>query len=175
MHIIWANKILMLLSDLMCQLTAPITIGLDNQVVVLALNNQLTKPSHYLLDLIHSTTKNLHGKQDKIQNSAKLHKAKCLGRPLTTKIHSIVDLKIQWVPGHVDFSPTKKPTQMPNKRQEETPAPTIPFQNHSKRTFLPAFQQSSKPRRLRYTTGGSTDGKPYQDIATYTPLTNQHL
>ena len=47
---------------LLTQVTRPIprvTIGLDNQAVLLGLKNQRTKPSHYLLDKVHDTLEDL--------------------------------------------------------------------------------------------------------------------
>ena len=58
------------------QITGKVLIGLKNQAVIQALNNQSTKPAHYLLDHIHSATETLQQKQDQIQNAADFSKAK---------------------------------------------------------------------------------------------------
>ena len=44
-----------------------ITIGTDNQAVLLGLKNQKPKPSHYLLDLIHSSLEDFQNMQLKMQ------------------------------------------------------------------------------------------------------------
>ena len=59
-----------LLTGLACQLINAVLISLDNQAVIQALNNQTSKPSHYLLDLIHTACEKLQEKQDKLQNAA---------------------------------------------------------------------------------------------------------
>ena len=44
-----------------------ITVGTDNQVILLGLKNQRPKPSHYLLDLIHSSLKDFQNTQSKMR------------------------------------------------------------------------------------------------------------
>ena len=46
---------LFLLTHILRAILTTIIIGLDNQAVIQALNSQLAKPSHYLLDLIHDS------------------------------------------------------------------------------------------------------------------------
>ena len=83
-------------------------ISLDNQVAIKALNNQLPHPSHYLLDHIHTTIEKLHEKQDKLQNADDFSRARHAANPLVVNSRGIIDLKLQWVPGHVDFPPNEK-------------------------------------------------------------------
>ena len=54
------------------QLTDTVLISSDNQASLKALNNQNTKPGHYLLDEVHDAAEALHAKQDKLFN-ARLH------------------------------------------------------------------------------------------------------
>ena len=89
-------------------LTTTTLIGLDNQATIKALNNQLPHPSHYLLDHIHTAIEKLHEKQDKLQNADDSRRVRHTANPLITNSHGIIDLKLQWVPGHVDFPPKKK-------------------------------------------------------------------
>ena len=67
------------LINLVCQLTNTTLISLDNQAVIQVLNNEMPKPSHYLLDHIHSACEKLQDKQDKLQNAADFHKVRQQG------------------------------------------------------------------------------------------------
>ena len=51
---------LYLLIRLTAQITRKALIGLNNQAAIWSLTNQSTKPSHYLLDHIHSAAEKLH-------------------------------------------------------------------------------------------------------------------
>ena len=93
---------------LSCWLISPTLIGLDNQATIKALSDQSHKPSQYLLNHIRDTAEKLQEKQDKLHNIVEYHRAKRSRTPIIAKTHSVVDLKIQWVPGHVDFMPNEK-------------------------------------------------------------------
>ena len=99
---------LSLLYNLTCQLTTLVIIGLDNQAVLCALNNQDTKLSHYLLDHIHTAVEKLHQKQDQAQNLADFCNTWQAGNHLIAKTCGIVNIRLQWVPGHIDFAPNEK-------------------------------------------------------------------
>ena len=99
---------LSLLNNLLCQLTTTVLIGLDSQAIIHGLNNQNTKPSHYLLNHIHAAVENLHEKQDKLQNQIEFHNAHLAGNQLTVRTWGVISLKFQWIPGHVDFTPNEK-------------------------------------------------------------------
>ena len=71
------------------------------------LNNQKTKPSHYLLDHIHKAVKKLNKKQGKIQNLAIFWNAHHTDNHIIAKLSRVVDLRLQWIPGHVDFTPNE--------------------------------------------------------------------
>ena len=94
-----------LLFKIACQITRKTVIGLDNQAVIQVLNNQSTKPSHYLLDQIHTVTEKLHKKQDKLQNVTEFREEKCKGLVLTARLRGVLNLRINWVPGHKKFAP----------------------------------------------------------------------
>ena len=81
-----------LLTDLTSQITGKALIGLDNQASIYVLNDQSAKPSHYLLDHIHSTTETLQQKQDKIHNAATFKNAKCSGNLLIAQSKGIFNL-----------------------------------------------------------------------------------
>ena len=72
------------------------------------LNNQDTKLSHHLLDHIHTAVEKLHQKQDQAQNLADFHNTWQAGNCLIAKTCGIVNIRLQWVPGHIDFTPNKK-------------------------------------------------------------------
>ena len=93
---------LYLLIGLTAQITGKALIGLDNQAMIQSLTNQSMKPSHYLLNHIHSAAEKLQQKQDQLQN-ADFGKAKCIGRLMVARNKGILNLQIQWVPGHKDF------------------------------------------------------------------------
>ena len=99
---------LFLLASLSCQLLGSIVIGLDNQASIRALANQESKPAQYLLNNIHTAVENLQAKQDKMQNARKFRDAHREGRTLEVHNRGVIDLTIQWVPGHMDFAPNDK-------------------------------------------------------------------
>lgn len=92
------------MDNLTCQLTSTVLVGLDNQAVLHTLNNQNTKPSHHLLDHIHTAIEKLNEKQDKIQNQAIFFNAHHMNNHLIASSWGVVSLKFQWIPGHVDFT-----------------------------------------------------------------------
>ena len=100
--------VLNLLTLLKRQLSSTSLIGLDNQPAICALNNQAPKLSHYLIDHIHTVVEKLHITQDKLQNVEEFHLVNRQGRQLLAHHRDIVDLRIQWIPGHKDFKPNEK-------------------------------------------------------------------
>ena len=104
------------LTSLACQLINAVLIGLDNQVVIWALNDQMSKPSHYLLNLIHMACEKLQEKQDKLQNAADFHIARQQG--IVARTRGIFDLQVQWVQGHKDFKPNEKANTHAKKAAE---------------------------------------------------------
>ena len=103
-------------------------IGLDNQAAIKALNNQSPHPSHYLLDHIHTTIENLHEKQDKLQNANNFQRARHTANPLIANSHGVIDLKLQWVPGHVDIPPNEKADSNAKRaaRKNQSPGNILP-------------------------------------------------
>ena len=99
---------LSLLYNLSCQLIMKPLIGLDNQATLHTLNNEKTKPSHYLLDHIHKAVEKLNKKQDKIQNPAVFWNTCHTDNCIIAKLSGVVDLRLQWIPGHVDFTLNEK-------------------------------------------------------------------
>jgi hypothetical protein len=57
-----------LLYSLNCQLTQSTIIGIDNQAIIKALQNQKSHAEQYILDEIHKATKKLNLKQDQLIN-----------------------------------------------------------------------------------------------------------
>ena len=97
-----------ILTSLACQLINTVLIGLDNQAVIWALNDQTSKSSHYLLNLIHTACEKLQEKQDKLQNATDFHITKWQGTHLVTRTRGVFDLHVQWVLGHKDIKPNEK-------------------------------------------------------------------
>ena len=98
---------LFLLTRILQAILTTIIIGLDNQAAIQALNSQLAKPSHYLLDLIHDSAKRLHQKQDKLCNPQIFQTTPDWPTTHTPKKRKVCDLHIHWVPGHSKFAPNK--------------------------------------------------------------------
>ncbi len=67
------------------------TIGLDNQAAITATQDQSSKPSHYLLDLIHNTANRLQRKHLLRASNLDNHT-----RP--------IDLSLHWTPGQKGFN-----------------------------------------------------------------------
>lgn len=114
---------LFLLTTLSCQLTNRVLIGLDNQASIRALNNQSSKPSHYLIDNIHTAAENLQAKQDKLQNAPEFRRARQRGRKMKARTRGVFDLRMQWVPGHMDFAPNDKADEHAKRAAEGDSSP----------------------------------------------------
>ena len=97
-----------LLTGLTCQLLNTVIIGIDNQAVIKALNDQTTKPAHYLINQIHTAMEHLQQCQDRLQCKEEFHSACNQGWEIVAKSRGVFDLRIQWVPGHKDFKPNEK-------------------------------------------------------------------
>ena len=110
-----------LLINLTCWLVNTTLIGLDNQAAIQALSNQSSKPSHYLLNIIHDTVGRLHVKQDRIQNTMVFCNTIQQGNRLIPRANSIIDLWFQWVPSHKDFHPNEKADVNAKKAAKSTP------------------------------------------------------
>ena len=91
--------------------------------MIQALNNQKLKPSHYLLNYIHTTSKGLHEKQDKLQNKADFCTARRQGERLTTRNKGVIDLRVQWVPGHKNFKHNEKADKYAKKATKRNSSP----------------------------------------------------
>ena len=88
---------------------ARITIGIDNQAVLLGLKNQTSKPGHYLLDKIHDTLEDLQVKQARNRGHVIEGYRRGQGKTqLEDGSHGWKDWKLKqwckvqfvWVPGH---------------------------------------------------------------------------
>ena len=97
-----------LLNGLSRQLTQPTILGTDSQAVIKALGNQRSQPGHYILDAIHLSAERLHAKQDGLLNRAARSQALAVGDPWVSRTRNVVDLQVQWVPGHCDFEPNER-------------------------------------------------------------------
>ena len=78
---------------------------------ICALANQDSKPAQYLLDHIHTAVENLQEKQDKIQNTREFRDPCRNKHKLVAHNRGVINLNIQWVPGHMDFTLNDKADQ----------------------------------------------------------------
>jgi ribonuclease HI len=97
-----------LLNGLSRQLTRPTILGTDSQAVIKALNNQRSQPGHYILDAIHHSAERLHAKQDSLINRDAGSQALATGDSWTGRTRNVIDLHVQWVPGHCGFEPNER-------------------------------------------------------------------
>jgi ribonuclease HI len=77
-------------------------IGLDNQPVIKALNNQHSKASHHILDKIHNLAAHLQAQEDSKINIEAKRQAKVRKEKWTPRTRNVFNLDIHWVPGHAD-------------------------------------------------------------------------
>ena len=86
-----------------------VTIGVDNQAVLLGLQNQRSKPGHYLLDKIHDALEDLQVRQ--ARNRGRMIEGYWIGRGRVQldnstqgwrdwKLKQWCKVKFVWVPGH---------------------------------------------------------------------------
>ena len=115
---------LFLLTHILRAILTTIIIGLDNQAVIQALNSQLAKPSHYLLDLIHNSAKRLHQKQDKLCNPQIFQTTPDRPTTRTPKKRKVCDLHIHWVPGHSKFAPNKLADELAKEAADGISSPS---------------------------------------------------
>ena len=97
-----------LLTGLTCQLLNTVIIGIDNQAVIKALNDQTVKPAHYLVDQIYTAMEHLQQRQDRLQCKEEFCSTHHQGREIVAKSRGVFNLRIQWVPGHKDFKLNEK-------------------------------------------------------------------
>lgn len=97
-----------LLTELNRELDQTCLIGSDSQATIRALNNQRNHPGQYLHDEVHNSAERLHQKQDSIIREISRNRARRRGEKWKAKKRDVVDLRIEWVPGHVDFEPNEK-------------------------------------------------------------------
>ena len=124
-------------------------IGLNNQGVIRTLNNQKPKPSHYLLDHILMAFENLHMKQDKLMNASNFRKARCHGNQLIARTKGVVNLRVQWILGHKDFTLNEKADELAKQaaKGESSPGLDLPkVLRQSLPLSLSAIKQELKNR-----------------------------
>ena len=139
--------VLNLLTSIASKLTGTTLIRLNSQAGICALNNQKSKPSHYLLNHVLTAAESLHMKQDKLINAADFHKAKHQGIQLTVETRDVINLKVHWIPGHKDFIPNEKAHELAKKaaKRELNPNPDLPkLLRHLLPTSTAAIKQDLK-------------------------------
>ena len=119
-------------------------ISLNNQGTIHALNNQKPKPSHYLLDHILTSFKNLHRKQDKLINTSNFHKARCHSNQLIARTKGVIDLRVQWIPGHKDFAPNEKADELVKQATKGELSPGLDLPKYLGNPYPSARQQLNK-------------------------------
>ena len=125
------------------QITNTIIIGLDNQAAIWSLYNQNPRPSHYLIDQIHSVAEHLHSHQDRIQWCRELQWARCAGQHPHIRTSGVCNLQIHWVPGHLNFEPKEKVDKLATKGESSTQADLPAFLCKTLSTSLIALHQET--------------------------------
>ena len=87
-------------------------------------------PSQYIIDNIHQSAESLRRKQDGIINHMDRLSAIAEGEEWTGQPRGVIDLQIQWVLGHIDFTPNEKADEEVKKAAQS---------NSSKAKYLPKF------------------------------------
>ena len=125
-----------LLKNLNNRLTSSILLGSDSQALLKALSNQKSHAGHYILDEIHTAAERLHAKQDGIINSRDRAETRRLGHRWKGNTKGVVDLRLMWVPGHVDFEPNERADAEAKKAAQGDSSPA---------KYLPAFLRKHLP------------------------------
>ena len=107
-EIVGLTLALHLLAGLRRQLKSLTVLGTDSQATILALDNQLPRSAHYLLDRVHDAAAKLHQQQDKLQNVKERREAKQKGIDWKARDRNVINLQLHWTPGHMDFPPNKR-------------------------------------------------------------------
>ena len=109
-----------------------VTIGVNNQAVLLGLKNQQSKPGHYLLDRVHDALEDFQVKQ--ARNRGHLIEGYRLGQGRMEldggskgwkdwRLKQWCKVKFVWVPGHKDVEGNKKADEEAKQAVEEGSSP----------------------------------------------------
>ena len=132
-----------MLSGLRTELSK-VTIGTDNQAVLLGLQNQTSKPGHYLLDKIHDTLMDFQVAQSRNRGERVEGYKKGAGRTRLAdgskgwkewKLEKRCEVRFVWTPGHENIEG--------NERADEVAKGAASGQTSSKKK-LPAFLRRDK-------------------------------
>jgi ribonuclease HI len=96
-----------LLNGLSRRLSHTMVLGADNQAVIKALENQNSHARQYILEAICKLAEQLNVKQDCLINREARARAIKAGDEWAGRKRGVVDLQINWVPGHLDFEPNE--------------------------------------------------------------------
>jgi ribonuclease HI len=114
-----------------------LTIGMDNQAVLMGLNNQRSKPSHYLLDKIHDSLEDLQVSQARLRNKVINGYRKGKGRTrleddslgwIEWKLKTYCDVEFVWTPGHEGIEGNENADKEAKRaaQGESSPLPNLP-------------------------------------------------
>ena len=127
-----------------------------------------TKPNHlttYLtLNHIHKAAERLNKKQDKIQNPAIFWNAHHTDNHIIAKSSGVVDLRLQWISGHVDFTPNEMADAEAKRATKGQPSASTSLPKLLRKGLphsISALHQNQKPKSKE---NGYTTGKPHPDI-----------
>jgi ribonuclease HI len=101
-----------LLKGINTSITHLTNLGSDSQAVIRALANQDSYSGQYILDQIHDVVEQLHAKQDRLINRPATGCAQDTWKGHT---RGVIDIQVQWVPGHMDFAPNEKADEVAKK------------------------------------------------------------
>jgi ribonuclease HI len=101
-----------LLKGINTSITHLTNLGSDSQAAIRALANQDSHSGQYILDRVHDAVEQLHVKQDRLINRPATGRARDTWKGRT---RGVIDIQVQWVPGHMDFAPNEKADEVAKK------------------------------------------------------------
>lgn len=127
-----------MLANLKSELADTVIIGVDSQATIKSLKNQRSHAGQYILDHIHDSAETLHEKQDSIQHKEQKAAAKRKKRRWKGRKRGVIDLQIQWVPGHMDFAPNERADEEAKKAAQGKSSDKKDLPKFLRRQPLPA-------------------------------------
>ena len=74
-------------------------------------------------------------KQDKLLNAADFHKAKHQGNQLMVRTKGVINLRVQWIPGHKNFALNKKADELAKGTAKGESSPNISLSKLLRHSF----------------------------------------
>ena len=80
-------------------------------------------------------------KQDKLINASNFHKARHHGNQLIARTKGVIDLRVQWIPGHKDFAPNEKADELAKQATKGESSPHLDLPKYLGNPYPSARQQ----------------------------------